>query len=140
MRFACLFLAASALFIFGVAQPAAGVPQFADAFVAKYVKDHPNKEFSETVMKGTNKCYVCHQGKSRKNRNAFGGEVDKLLDKKTDTKDEEKILAAFAKVLELHVDPKNDKSETYADRVKAGKLPGGDLDDLKQEPKEEAAK
>ena len=33
MRFACMFLAASALFIFGVAQPAAGVQQFYDAFV-----------------------------------------------------------------------------------------------------------
>jgi hypothetical protein len=134
MRFACLFLAASALFIFGVAQPAAGVPQFADAFVAKYVKDHPNKEFSETVMKGTNKCFVCHHGKNRKNRNVFGKELDVLLDRKTDAKDQEKILASFAKVLEMHVDPKNDKSETYGDRVKAGKLPGGELEDLKKEP------
>jgi hypothetical protein len=142
MRFACLFLAASALFIFGVAQPAAGVQQFYDAFVATYIKDHPNKEFAEHVTKDA-KCLVCHQGtKSKKNRNVFGNEVDKLLDRKTDAKDQEKIVAAFKKALDMHTDPKNDKSETYADRVKAGKLPGGTLDDLKKEPekKEEEKK
>lgn len=139
MRFACLFLAASALFIFGVAQPAAGVQQFYDAFVAQYIKDHPNKDYSKLVTDA--KCLVCHQGtKSKKNRNPFGGELDKLLDRKTDAKDQEKILAAFTKVLAMHVDPKDDKSETFEDRVKAGKLPGGNLDDLKKEPEKQEEK
>jgi hypothetical protein len=133
MRFACLFLAAAALFIFGVAQPAAGVQQFFDAFVKEYIKGHPNKDFSEMVLKDA-KCHICHQGKMRTNRNVFGKELDKMLDKKTDTKDTEKILASFKKALEMHVDPKNDKSETFGDRLKAGKLPGGNLDDLKKEP------
>jgi hypothetical protein len=139
MRFACLFLAASALFIFGVAQPAAGVQQFYDAFVAQYIKEHPDKAFAESVSKDA-KCLVCHQGKSRKNRNVFGKELDVLLDKKTDAKDQEKILAAFKKVMDMHVDPKNDKSETYGDRVKASKLPGGDIEDLKKEPPAEEKK
>ena len=139
MRFACLFLVASAVFIFGVAQPAAGVQQFFDAFVKTYVTDHPDKKFVELVTKDA-KCHVCHKGKNRKNHNVFGEELDTLLDRKTDVKDQEKILAAFNKVLDMHVDPKNDKSETYRDRVKSGKLPAGELDDLKKEPKEEEKK
>jgi cytochrome c2 len=141
MRFACLFLAASALFIFGVARPAAGVQQFLDAFVATYIKDHPNKEFQDHV-KNEAKCWVCHQGKNRKNRNVFGNELDKMLDRKTDAKDTAKIVDALKKAMDMHVDAKNDKSETYADRVKAGKLPAGTLDDLKKEPekKEEEKK
>jgi hypothetical protein len=139
MRFACLFLAASALFIFGVAQPAAGVQQFFDVFVANYIKDHPNKEFAEHVTKEA-KCFVCHQGKNRKNRNVFGNELDKMLDRKTDAKDQEKILASIKKALAMHTDPKNDKSETYEDRVKAGKLPAGTFEDLKKEPEKQEEK
>ena len=139
MRFACLFLAASALFIFGVARPAAGVQQFYDAFVKRYINDHPDKKFAEYVTKEA-KCWVCHQGKMRTNRNVFGKELDKMLDKKTDAKDTEKILASFKKAMEMKVDAKNDKSETYGDRVKAGKLPAGELDDLKKEPPKEEEK
>jgi hypothetical protein len=139
MRFACLFLAASALFIFGVAQPAAGVQQFYDAFVAEYIKEHPNKDYTKLVTDA--KCLVCHQGtKSKKNRNVFGSEVDKLLDRKTDAKDQAKIVDAFKKVMAMHTDPKDDKSETYGDRVKAGKLPGGNLEDLKKEPEKQEEK
>ena len=34
----------------------------------------------------------------------------------------------------MHVDPKDDKSETYGDRIKAGKWSAGDLEALKKEP------
>ena len=44
--------------------------------------------------------------------------------------------AAIKKVVEMHVDPKNDKSETYLDRIKASKWPGGELKQLMEEPKE----
>jgi hypothetical protein len=81
---------------------------------------------------------VCHQGKaSKKNRNAFGAEVAKLLTKK-DIKDHEKIAAGLKKALAMHVDPKDPKSETYMDRLQAGKWPGGTLEDLKKEPKKGA--
>jgi hypothetical protein len=137
MRFACL-LAAAALVAFGPARPAAADQQFYNAFIDEYVKTHENKQFIELVTKEA-KCLICHQGnKSRKNRNVFGNEVDKLLDRKTDAKDREKIVAALKKVVAVKVDSKNDKSETYADRIKAGKLPGGELEELKKEPPTES--
>ena len=78
----------------------------------------------------------CHQGKQKKNRNEFGKVVGKFLTKK-DAKDKEKIAAGLKKALAMHVDPKNDKSETYMDRLKASKWPAGKLEDLKKEPKKE---
>jgi hypothetical protein len=39
----------------------------------------------------------------------------------------------------MRVEPTNEKSETYADRVKAGKWPAGELEELKKEPPEEEA-
>jgi hypothetical protein len=36
-------------------------------------------------------------------------------------------VAALKTALALHVDPKNDKSDTYLDRVKSSKLPAGEL-------------
>ena len=40
----------------------------------------------------------------------------------------------------MHVDPKDEKSETYLDRLKASKWPGGNLEDLKKDPKGEPGK
>ena len=34
----------------------------------------------------------------------------------------------------MHVDPKNDKSETYLERLNKGQWPGGKLEDLKKDP------
>ena len=91
----------------------------------------PDKEYAETVNKGTNKCFVCHQGKkSKKNRNPFGQEVLKLLDAKKNIKDTDKIVDALKKAVAMHVDPKDEKSETYLDRITASKWPGGELENL----------
>ncbi len=64
--------------------------------------------------------------------------VGKFLTKK-DAKKPEKIAEGLKKALAMHVDPKDEKSETYLDRLKAGKWPGGDLEDLKKEPKKDEA-
>ena len=40
----------------------------------------------------------------------------------------------------MHVDPKDDKSETYLDRVKAGKCPVGELRNSKEGPAAKDAK
>src|SRR5439155_24316825 len=110
-------------------------------FKKDYLDKHPDKKFVETVDKADVKCFVCHQGKKKKdNRNAFGQELAKLLDRKKDLKNDEKITASIKKVLAMHVDPKNDKSETYMDRLKASKWPAGDLEELKKEPKETTKK
>jgi hypothetical protein len=138
MRDACLSIVAALLIGLVSVRPAAAVVQFYNVFKAEYLDKHPNQEFAAEVNKGTNKCYVCHQGKSRKHHNEFGIHLVEPLDRKTDSKNIDKIKAELAKVMAMHVDPKDEKSETFADRVKAGKRPGGDLEEVKKEPPAEA--
>jgi cytochrome c2 len=142
MRYVCLLSLTVALFTLSLAQPAAAIPQFYTVYKEEYLDKHADKKYVEEVNKGTAKCLVCHQGKkSRKNHNAFGKPLVDLLDRKKDMKDKKKISEQLKKVLEMHVDPKDKKSETYLDRVKASKWPGGEFKDLEKEPtKEEAEK
>jgi len=137
MRYYCFLLAIPVSI--AIALPAGAYPQFQKAFQDGYLKSLKDKKFAEAMEKGDVKCLVCHQGKQKKNRNAFGKEVSKILTKKN-VKDNDKIVAGLKKALALHVDPKNDKSETYMDRLMAGKWPAGNLEDLKKEPKKEAGK
>src|SRR5215213_90626 len=117
--------------------PAAAIKPFYDEFKKEYLDKLKDKKFVEAVDKGMDKCFICHQGKaSKKNHNAFGKEfiTQKLLTKK-DGKETEKMHKAFKKVLAMHVDPKNEKSETYMQRLEKSQWPGGKLEDLKKEPK-----
>ena len=131
MRHLRLLLAVFVLI--ALASPVFAIKPFYDEFKKDYLDTLKDKKFAESIDKGDSKCLICHQGKSKKNRNVFGKELAKLLTKK-DGKDTKKIDAAFTKVLAMHVDPKNEKSETYMDRLNAGKWPGGDLEALKKEP------
>ena len=139
MRRISLIMLAALFLAFGPVRPAAAILQFYKEFETLYIKDHPNKDFVKEVTTGTNKCLICHQGKNRKHHNVFGIHLVEPLDRKKDIKDKEKIIAEIEKVVELHVDPKDEKSETYLDRIKAGKWPGGEFEDLKKEPPEEEA-
>jgi hypothetical protein len=114
--------------------PAIAVPPFYIEFKKDYLEQLKDKKFVETVDKADVKCLICHQGKQKKNRNDFGKVVGKFLTKK-DAKNKEKIAEGLKKALAMHVDPKNDKSETYMDRLKASKWPAGKLEDLKKDPK-----
>ncbi len=121
----CLVLLALAVAWLGRgAAPAYAVKGFHDAFVAAYVKadseDAKDKAFAAAVEKA--KCNICHQGKVKKNRNDYGKALASLIEK-TDADDKEKILAALKKVEAKHVDPKDEKSPTFGERIKAGKLP-----------------
>src|SRR6185436_14647811 len=120
MRYYCFLLAIPVSI--AIALPAGAYPQFQKAFQDGYLKSLKDKKFAEAMEKGDVKCLVCHQGKQKKNRNAFGKEVSKILTKK-DQKDTEKIAAGLKKALSMHVDPKNDKSETYLDRLSKGQWP-----------------
>ena len=141
MRYRFLLLAATPLIAFSFAQSSFAIPAFSKVFTKEYVENNSDKKFAEEAGKAPNSCYICHQGKERKNRNAFGKEVGKLLDKKKDAKNEQKISDSIKKALEMHVDPKDEKSETYMDRVKAGKYPVGTLEELKKDlPKDSADK
>jgi cytochrome c2 len=134
MRSRFLLVAATPLVVFSAAQSALAIPAFSKVFTKEYVVDNSDKKFAEEAAKAPNACLICHQGKDRKNRNAFGKEVAKLLDKKKDAKNDQKISDGIKKALEMHVDSKDDKSETYMDRVKAGKYPAGTLEELKKDP------
>ena len=138
MRYRCLMVAAPVLIALAATQPAFAIPQFSKVFKQDYLDDNADKNFAKEASKPPNSCLACHQGvKYRKNRNAFGQEVAKVLNKKDDSKPTPEVLAKISKelkkVMAMHVDPKNDKSETYLDRVKAGKYPAGTLEELKKE-------
>jgi len=120
----------------GLARPAEAIKPFSDQFLKLYKVDKADpepSEFEKAVLEA--KCFVCHQGKKKKNRNQYGQQLSKLLDKKKDAKNPEKIVEALQKVAKTHVDPKDEKSPTFGDLIKAGKLPGGSLADAKKEPK-----
>jgi hypothetical protein len=139
MRSRYLLIALSLVVAFSVTRRAAAIKPFYDEFKKDYIENNENKKFAEEAGKAPVGCFICHQGKEKKSRNAFGKEVGKLLDKKKDAKNTAKMDEAFKKALEMHVDPKDDKSETYMDRIKAGKWPAGNLEDLKKEPPKDAA-
>jgi hypothetical protein len=117
--------------------PAVALPPFQIEFKKDYTDSLKDKKFAEEMNKADVKCLVCHQGKQKKNRNDFGKVVAKFLTKK-DAKDKEKIAAGLKKALAMHVDPKDEKSETYMDRLLASKWPGGKLEDLKKDPPKKA--
>lgn len=138
MRSRYLLVALSLIVAVSATRRAAAIGPFYEEFKKDYIENNENKQFAEEAGKKPQGCLICHQGKEKKVRNAFGKEVGKLLDKKKDAKDTAKMDEAFKKALAMHVDPKDPKSETYMDRVKAGKWPAGNLEDLKKEPPKEA--
>jgi len=97
------------------ASPAFAVKQFYDEFKEVYV-NNGNLDAS-AVAKA--KCNICHEGKSKKDKNAYGKFLDKLLDRKKDAKNPEKIRQALAAV----ESEKSPSGETYGDLFKEGKLP-----------------
>ena len=124
----CCCVATILALAFGVAvQPAHAIKPFSDEFTVKYVKkdskEKKDVEFAKLISE--TKCNVCHKGKSKKDRNLFGAELSKLLDKKADKGNKDKIQDALVKVEKLPVNPKDKKSPTFGDLIKAGKLPGG---------------
>jgi hypothetical protein len=135
MRHVALRAVVALLLAVGIARPSLGILQFYQVYKAEYLDNHPDKEYAALVNKTANRCFVCHQGKkSKKNHNAFGKLLIEPLDWKKDAKNKEKIIDALKKAVATHVDPKDEKSETYMDRIKASKWPGGELKDLEKEP------
>lgn len=124
----CCCVATILALVFGVAvQPAHAIKPFSDEFTGKYVKpdsqEKKDQDFAKLITE--TKCNVCHLGKSKKDRNPYGVELSKLLDRKTDKDNKDKIQSALAKVEKLPVDPKDKKSPTFGELIKEGKLPGG---------------
>ena len=94
MRYRYLLIVASLLIAITAARPASAILPFYNAFKKDYLEKLEDKKFAEEVNKASNRCFLCHQGKNRKNRNALGKELAKLLNNKKDAKDAEKISAS----------------------------------------------
>ena len=112
----------TAAFVLGsAAREAFAIKQFADEFKAVYVKD--GTPLAAAVEEA--KCNVCHVGKSKKDRNAFGNALAERLDKKEDAKNVEKIRKALEEVAALSSDPAKADAPTFGQLIAEGKLPGG---------------
>jgi hypothetical protein len=112
-------------------RPAGAVKPFMEQFKAIYVKpkaaDRTAQIFKEAVdAKG---CTICHRGqpaKPTKGYNAYGAQVKKLLTKR-DAQNPQAIRAALKKVSTLKSNPDDPKSPTFAQRLRDGKLPVGEI-------------
>ncbi|MFM8953502.1 MAG: hypothetical protein ACKOOF_10650 [Planctomycetaceae bacterium] len=123
-RFACVVGVVLAVAAGSSAREAFAIKQFFDEFKTVYVKDGtPLAAAVETA-----KCNVCHLGKSKKDRNAYGNALAEKLDKKEDAKNVEKIRKALEDVEALPSDPAKADSPTFGALIKEGKLPGGNAE------------
>lgn len=95
------------------------LPPFGKEFAALYVK--PGSDFEATVK--TAGCNVCHVGKSKKDRNAYGMALDQLLSK-DDAKNPEKIKEALEAVAKMKSG--GDDSPTFGELIMMGKLPAAE--------------
>lgn len=111
--------------------PSPGIIQFHKEFVAVYVEQSDNEEFVRAVKEA--RCFICHVGKKRTNRNVYGQQLSELLDKKADRANKKKIHEALAQVAQMPSDPENEKSPTFGELIKTGQLPGGEIQ--KEDPK-----
>ena len=129
----CGTLALAALMGLAVA-PARADMSFRNEFIAKYVKpdskDPKHQAFAAACEKA--KCNICHEGLSKKNRNRYGVALSKLLSREKDKDDKDKIQAALDKIAAVKSDPKDPKSPTFGELIKAGKLPGGEPKEKKE--------
>lgn len=112
-----------------ISSPAFAVPNFLKQYVEKYAETPAG--FEDLSKK--DKCLICHQGKKKKNRNAYGEALHEFLDKK-DKDDTEKILAALETVSSMSSDPDTEGAPTFGELILEGKLPAGTLEELKEEP------
>ncbi len=96
--------------------PAEAIPPFQKEFVKMYAP--PGSPLAAKVKKV--KCNICHKGKKKKNRNAYGEALAKLLDRKKDKKNVEKIRKALKTVESQSAKP---GGPTFGELLKAGKLP-----------------
>ena len=116
-----------ALSVFSASEVLA-VKQFEDEFKKMYLPQgnpaNPNQKALEAEVQ-TAKCNVCHvAGKKKTDRNAYGQELGKLLNRKVDAKDPKKIQAALKKVEGMRSQPDDEKSPTFGEKINSGKLPG----------------
>lgn len=117
-----VLLSLCATFAFGLSfNSASAIPPFNNEFKAVYIKENPSTDAERSLAEAVElvKCNVCHFGKNKKDRNAYGDALDALLDKKEDAKNVDKIRQALETVAKQSAPA----GGTFGDRIKAGKLP-----------------
>lgn len=95
-------------------EPLSARQPYFDEFKGKYGGD---PDYDKVIM--DTKCFICHVGKTKKNRNDYGKALSKVIGKME--KDKEKIRAALGKV----EDEKSSDGKTFGELIKEHKLPGG---------------
>ena len=111
---------------------ALAIPPYSEAWKAIYVTDSKDEAFKKLGTEA--KCNACHVEKEdkKKVRNPYGESVKTLINSKTFPKDKFKsdpdktkkeIEVAFKKIEEL----KAKDGKTFGEKIKAGQLPGGDV-------------
>jgi cytochrome c2 len=119
-----LAVVVGAFFLGSASREAFAIKQFFDEFKAVYEKEGtPLAAEIETA-----KCNVCHKGKSKKDRNAFGEALAKLLDKKVDKDNKDKIREALETVAKESSNPADASAPTFGALIDEGKLPGGPVE------------
>ena len=109
------------------ADRASAYGEFKKEFVKKYIHEDSSAANDAALAAAAKKanCNVCHKGKDRKNRNAYGDALNKYITKK-DRKKPEKIQGALDKVEADPSDPGKPGSPSFGQLIKEGKLPAGD--------------
>jgi hypothetical protein len=132
----CLTLLLVVAVLAGSSASAHAYNEFYKQWIEMYVDDaDTSKEATEysDLVTGTDKCLVCHQGKTKKKHNAYGKHFVGVIDK-THKKDVDKIKQVLKDVGAKKSNPDDANSKTYDELIKEFKLPGGELEDLKKEP------
>lgn len=108
------------------ASPAFALKQFKERFENRYIKADSAEPKDVALREAYEKagCNVCHVGESKKNRNAYGTALHEFLHKK-DKDDNEKIDSALEKVESMRSVPGDEKSPTFGELLRQGKLPAG---------------
>ena len=119
-----------------LSMPAFAIKQLNDKFKELYAAPD-SKDASEDFKKlvAEAKCNVCHiQGENKKKRNPYGEAMHEALEEaKFPVKEFGKKPEAYAdqvkEIFKKVIDQKAGKTDkTFAERMKAGELPGGDKD------------
>ncbi|MCA9132126.1 MAG: hypothetical protein KDA45_03195 [Planctomycetales bacterium] len=130
-----LLVAIVAGFFAASATPVFAIKQFNDAFKKQYAGEKANEEFVKLV--GEAKCNVCHVNKENKKkvRNPYGTALHDALEKdQFPVKDFKKDPEKFAERLQVLFQKLEgekcgvEEGKTFADRMKANLLPGGNVE------------
>ncbi|MGA2255035.1 MAG: hypothetical protein ABSG53_10265 [Thermoguttaceae bacterium] len=106
------------------ATSAFAIPEFNEAFRAKYVKPESSESNDVALAQAASqaKCSICHMGNNKRVRNAYGKELSKLISRR-DGRNRAKIETAFDAVTKLKSDAADPQSPTFGERLASGKFP-----------------